>query len=104
MVRRRRKAAACRRRDAPSARSKAHGGHLPWNYRSLSGVGTSPKRSPRMSVSREYTTSLWMDTEVAPAASSLARDERAGTVIVGSGIAGLSTAYELAKRGQDVVV
>lgn len=57
-----------------------------------------------MSVSREATTSLWMDTEVAPQASGLAKDERADTVVVGSGIAGLSTAYELSQRGQEVVV
>jgi glycine/D-amino acid oxidase-like deaminating enzyme len=57
-----------------------------------------------MSVSREATTSLWMDTDVAPQASGLARDETAGTVVVGSGIAGLSAAYELSQRGQDVVV
>ena len=57
-----------------------------------------------MSVSREATTSLWMATDVAPSASRLARDEKAGTVIVGAGIAGLSVAYELTQRGQDVVV
>jgi glycine/D-amino acid oxidase-like deaminating enzyme/nitrite reductase/ring-hydroxylating ferredoxin subunit len=57
-----------------------------------------------MSVSREATTSLWMDTEVAPSASRLTKDENAATVIVGSGIAGLSVAYELTQRGQDVVV
>jgi len=56
-----------------------------------------------MNVSGEFTTSVWMDTEVA-AAPGLSKDESAGTVIVGSGIAGLSTAYELAQRGQDVVV
>ena len=57
-----------------------------------------------MSVSREFTTSIWMDTDVAPQAAGLAREERAGTVVIGSGIAGLSTAYELVQRGQDVVV
>jgi glycine/D-amino acid oxidase-like deaminating enzyme/nitrite reductase/ring-hydroxylating ferredoxin subunit len=57
-----------------------------------------------MSVSREFTTSLWMDTEVLPDAPRLSKYETTGTAIVGSGIAGLSTAYELAKRGQDVVV
>ena len=57
-----------------------------------------------MSVSREFTTSIWMETDVAPQAAGLAREERAGTVVIGSGIAGLSTAYELAQRGQDVVV
>ena len=57
-----------------------------------------------MSVSKERTVSLWMDTEVAPEALPLRTDDRADVVVVGSGIAGLSTAYELALRGQDVVV
>jgi glycine/D-amino acid oxidase-like deaminating enzyme/nitrite reductase/ring-hydroxylating ferredoxin subunit len=45
-----------------------------------------------------------MNTEVAPDAPPLRKAEKADTVVVGSGIAGLSTAYELAKRGQDVIV
>jgi len=57
-----------------------------------------------MSVSKERTVSLWMETEVAPEAPPLRADDRADVVVVGSGIAGLSTAYELAVRGQDVVV
>jgi glycine/D-amino acid oxidase-like deaminating enzyme/nitrite reductase/ring-hydroxylating ferredoxin subunit len=56
-----------------------------------------------MSVSRERTVSIWMDTEVAEA-PVLDRSDSADTVVVGSGIAGLSTAYELAMRGHDVVV
>jgi glycine/D-amino acid oxidase-like deaminating enzyme/nitrite reductase/ring-hydroxylating ferredoxin subunit len=56
-----------------------------------------------MSVSRERTVSLWMDTDVAEA-PTLDRSETADTVVVGSGIAGLSAAYELAIRGHDVVV
>ena len=57
-----------------------------------------------MSVNQERTVSLWMNTEVAPDARALGKAERADTVMIGSGIAGLSTAYELALRGQDVVV
>ena len=57
-----------------------------------------------MSVSKERSVSLWMETEVAPEARPLREDDKADTVVVGSGIAGLSTAYELALRGQDVVV
>jgi glycine/D-amino acid oxidase-like deaminating enzyme/nitrite reductase/ring-hydroxylating ferredoxin subunit len=45
-----------------------------------------------------------MDTDVAPEASRLKRNLTADTVVIGSGIAGLSTAYELAARGQSVVV
>jgi len=56
-----------------------------------------------MNVSRERTVSLWMDMDVAKA-PALDRSEKADTVVVGSGIAGLSAAYELAVRGHDVVV
>jgi glycine/D-amino acid oxidase-like deaminating enzyme/nitrite reductase/ring-hydroxylating ferredoxin subunit len=56
-----------------------------------------------MNVGDEKTRSLWMDVEVAPAAP-LKRNEEADTVIIGSGIAGLSTAYELSLQGQSVVV
>jgi glycine/D-amino acid oxidase-like deaminating enzyme/nitrite reductase/ring-hydroxylating ferredoxin subunit len=45
-----------------------------------------------------------MTTDVAPDAPRLRRNETADVVVVGSGIAGLSTAYELAQRGKDVVV
>jgi glycine/D-amino acid oxidase-like deaminating enzyme/nitrite reductase/ring-hydroxylating ferredoxin subunit len=57
-----------------------------------------------MNASRERTRSLWMDTKVAPEARRLEQDIAADTVIVGSGIAGLSTAYQLADAGQKVVV
>ena len=45
-----------------------------------------------------------MDVEVAPDAKALRRDAKADTVIIGSGIAGLSTAYELSGQGQKVIV
>ena len=57
-----------------------------------------------MNVGDEKTRSLWMDTDVAPDAPRLTRDERADTVVIGSGIAGLSTAYELSQQGHSVVV
>src|ERR1043166_1249344 len=56
-----------------------------------------------MNVSQERTRSLWMDVTVA-AAPALDRDETADVAVVGSGIAGLSLAYELAARGASVVV
>jgi len=56
-----------------------------------------------MNVNFERTLSLWMSQEVA-AAPKLREDVRCDTVIVGSGIAGLSVAYELTAVGQSVVV
>jgi glycine/D-amino acid oxidase-like deaminating enzyme/nitrite reductase/ring-hydroxylating ferredoxin subunit len=48
--------------------------------------------------------SLWMEIDVAPDATPLFANERCDVVVVGSGIAGLSTAYELAKRDLSVIV
>src|SRR3954465_14077133 len=57
-----------------------------------------------MNVGDERSRSLWMDVEVAPDAAPLRGEISCDTVIVGSGIAGLSTAYELSGQGQKVVV
>src|SRR5438270_1511833 len=56
-----------------------------------------------MNAFNEQSRSLWMDTVVADA-PALGENTRADTVVVGSGIAELSTAYELACRGQEVLV
>src|SRR5215210_1274288 len=56
-----------------------------------------------MNVLAERSKSLWMGTKVADA-PTLDRTEQADTVVIGSGIAGLSVAYELTARGQSVVV
>jgi glycine/D-amino acid oxidase-like deaminating enzyme/nitrite reductase/ring-hydroxylating ferredoxin subunit len=57
-----------------------------------------------MNVSSEKSVSVWMETSVADDAPVLNRTEKADVVVVGSGIAGMSVAYELAKAGKDVVV
>lgn len=57
-----------------------------------------------MSVSRERSQSVWMDISVCDEARSLDRDAHADVIVVGSGIAGLSTAYELTKGGKSVIV
>ncbi|MBP2432571.1 FAD-dependent oxidoreductase [Bradyrhizobium elkanii] len=49
-------------------------------------------------------TSLWMETEILPEAGALKGDVQCDVAVVGSGIAGLSTAYELMKRGRSVIV
>jgi glycine/D-amino acid oxidase-like deaminating enzyme/nitrite reductase/ring-hydroxylating ferredoxin subunit len=48
--------------------------------------------------------SLWMDIEVAPDACPLDGDQSCDVVVAGSGIAGISTAYELALKGRYVVI
>ena len=57
-----------------------------------------------MNVSGERTKSLWMQTKVFADAPALEGQLTCDTVIVGSGIAGLSAAYELAAVGQKVIV
>ena len=57
-----------------------------------------------MNASDERTKSLWMQTDIAAKARRLEENLRCDTVIVGAGIAGLSTAYELASAGHKIVV
>src|SRR6476660_2839938 len=57
-----------------------------------------------MNVGNERSRSLWMEMDVAPDAPALKQDASCDTVVVGSGIAGLSTAYELSGQGQNVIV
>jgi glycine/D-amino acid oxidase-like deaminating enzyme len=48
--------------------------------------------------------SLWMDIAVAPNATPLQGGKECDVVIIGAGIAGISTAYELALGGSRVIV
>jgi glycine/D-amino acid oxidase-like deaminating enzyme len=48
--------------------------------------------------------SFWMDVSVAPGCPQLHENLTTDVLIVGSGIAGLSTAYELTRGGLDVIV
>jgi glycine/D-amino acid oxidase-like deaminating enzyme/nitrite reductase/ring-hydroxylating ferredoxin subunit len=57
-----------------------------------------------MNASSEHSTSLWMETTVLDDAPTLDKEEQADVAIVGSGIAGMSVAYKLAKAGKNVVV
>jgi glycine/D-amino acid oxidase-like deaminating enzyme/nitrite reductase/ring-hydroxylating ferredoxin subunit len=50
------------------------------------------------------TKSLWMTTAQAPALKPLSADTQADVCIVGAGIAGLTTAYLLAREGKSVAV
>jgi glycine/D-amino acid oxidase-like deaminating enzyme/nitrite reductase/ring-hydroxylating ferredoxin subunit len=51
-----------------------------------------------------HTTSVWMDTTEVPQFQPLTQDMRVNVCIVGAGIAGLTTAYLLARAGRAVVV
>jgi glycine/D-amino acid oxidase-like deaminating enzyme/nitrite reductase/ring-hydroxylating ferredoxin subunit len=57
-----------------------------------------------MNVGDEHSRSLWMSKTPVVEALPLAADAEADVVVVGSGIAGLSTAYELARLGRSVIV
>jgi glycine/D-amino acid oxidase-like deaminating enzyme/nitrite reductase/ring-hydroxylating ferredoxin subunit len=57
-----------------------------------------------MKKSFEQSRSVWMDTAEVPLQSSLTERISADVCIVGAGIAGMSTAYLLAREGQSVVV
>lgn len=57
-----------------------------------------------MNVADEHSRSLWMSKTPVADAPSLAADATADVAIVGSGIAGLSVAYELARLGRSVIV
>ncbi len=48
--------------------------------------------------------SLWMDIAVAPDARPLERNQTCDVLIVGAGMAGISTAYELSTQGRKVMV
>ena len=50
------------------------------------------------------TVSIWMATAEVPLQSALAEDIRADVCVVGAGIAGMTTAYLLAREGKSVVV
>lgn len=52
----------------------------------------------------QRTRSLWMDWAPLETAPPLIEDLRADVVVVGAGIAGISTAYLLARAGQSVIV
>lgn len=57
-----------------------------------------------MTAHDERTVSLWAAIKVAPDAAPLRQDDHVDVVVVGSGIAGLSVAYELALAGLKVAV
>jgi hypothetical protein len=68
------------------------------------GTGDTPNRSHVELRTGMTSKSPWMFTAVAPEAAPLRQDERCDVVVIGSGIAGLSTAYELSQRGRSVIV
>jgi glycine/D-amino acid oxidase-like deaminating enzyme/nitrite reductase/ring-hydroxylating ferredoxin subunit len=63
-----------------------------------------PLRRNAVNVQEERSQSLWMQTDVASDAPTLTMNITAEIVVVGSGMAGLSAAYELVMAGRQVVV
>ena len=57
-----------------------------------------------MEASSGTTLSVWAATTNTPSETTLSKDTEADVCIIGAGIAGLSTAYLLAKEGKDVIV
>jgi glycine/D-amino acid oxidase-like deaminating enzyme/nitrite reductase/ring-hydroxylating ferredoxin subunit len=57
-----------------------------------------------MEASSGTTISVWVATETTPARASLKEDLHADVCVVGAGIAGMTTAYLLARAGKTVVV
>src|SRR5437588_9804647 len=57
-----------------------------------------------MQATSGITTSVWMATGDTPHQSPLTKDTSANVCIIGAGIAGLTTAYLLAREGKVVVV
>ena len=50
------------------------------------------------------TTSIWMDTTTVLPRSALESDVRCDVCVIGAGIAGMTTAYSLAREGRRVIV
>jgi glycine/D-amino acid oxidase-like deaminating enzyme len=57
-----------------------------------------------MNVGDERSKSYWMEAAPVVDAPQLTSDESCDVVVIGSGIAGLSTAYELSRFGRSVIV
>src|SRR5262245_26455524 len=64
----------------------------------------SPGHGSRRMTMFKSDTSVWIDTAPQPQAQPLAENERADVCVIGAGIAGLTTAYLLARAGKRVVV
>ena len=57
-----------------------------------------------MNVSDEFSRSCWMNELPDVDAPELTRDHECDVLVVGSGIAGLSTAYELARCARSEII
>src|SRR5690242_4847883 len=64
----------------------------------------SASEEQAMNVGDECSRSFWMDDAGRIEAPPLSSDESCDVVVIGAGIAGLSTAYELSRFGRSVVV
>src|SRR6516162_9424932 len=62
------------------------------------------KGRPRMKPAGGQTGSLWMATASVPQQAALRADVTASVCVIGAGIAGMTTAYLLARDGKSVIV
>jgi len=67
-------------------------------------VAQNSSKSARSRAGFEQSRSVWMDTAEVPLESELTERTTADVCIVGAGIAGMTTAYLLAREGKSVVV
>src|SRR5260370_14100426 len=67
---------------------------------------TRPNQGKRSSMHSDsgHTTSVWMDTTEVPQFQPLTQDLRANVCVIGAGIAGMTTAYLLARAGRAIVL
>jgi NADPH-dependent 2,4-dienoyl-CoA reductase/sulfur reductase-like enzyme len=76
----------------------------PWNILKVVAITLRDHKERPMNVADERSRSCWIEDAPAINSSALRNDETCDVVVIGSGIAGLSTAYELCRFGRSVIV
>src|SRR4051812_41455080 len=100
-------------RGVPLSRSSAQSRRQPGRWRAVRerfGARDDSRRTRRptkdrpMNVADEHSTSCWMEDAPTISASPLDGNQTCDVVVIGSGIAGLSVAFELSRFGRTVIV
>src|SRR5438477_11650500 len=74
------------------------------NIPTLGAITCRDTKERAMNVADERSMSCWLQDAPAIKAPPLQTDQTCDVVVIGSGIAGLSTAYELSRFGRSVIV